>query len=127
MHKNIVWTLPMLLAAAFTIGGCGKTTLPAAPTALTAPDGNYVVSGTVTGLAGGGGVPLAGVNVIARSGPYSRTVHTDADGNFVLDRLTAGEWTVTVEKRGFMTDAKVVSIADSDASISFELPIDEES
>ena len=43
MHKNIVWTLPMLLAAAFTIGGCGKTTLPAAPTALTAPDGNYVV------------------------------------------------------------------------------------
>jgi len=85
------------------------------------------VSGNVVAQVPGGAYPLAGVDVIATSGQFSRSGHTDGEGNFVLDRLTSGDWTISVAKRGYTTDAKVVSLSETDASISFELAVDEES
>src|SRR5437667_362313 len=57
---------------------------------------------------------------------YSRTSHTDDTGGFVLDRLTAGDWTINVVKRGYLSDAKLVSLADADATIAFSLAVDNE-
>ena len=112
------------LVATVTIVGCGKSSSPVAPTASLAPDGSYVVSGTV--VAEGGAFPLAGVDVIATSGQYSRSAHTDDNGGFVLDRLTAGDWTISVVKRGYLSDARLVSLSESDATISFALAADDE-
>ena len=116
--------LLVVLAATLSIVGCGKSSTLVSPTTTIAPDGNYVVSGTV--VAEDGALPLAGADVIATSGQYSRTSHTDDTGGFVLDRLTAGDWTINVVKRGYLSDAKLVSLADADATIAFSLAVDNE-
>ena len=50
----------------------------------------------------------------------------DGNGGFVLDRLTAGDWTISVVKRGYLADARLVSLSEGDATISFSLAVDDE-
>jgi Carboxypeptidase regulatory-like domain len=110
------------LAAIVSITACARSGL----TALAEPTDYYAVSGFVVGHTDDGDAPLCAADVVATSGQYRRAVHTDGRGHFVLDRLTAGDWTVSVAKRGYLADAKLVSLSDADASISFDLPADQE-
>lgn len=117
--------LLVVLVAALPIVACGKNSTPVAPTVEAAPDGSYAVAGTVMAQREAGTIPLAGAEVIASNGRYSRTVRTDENGGFVLDRLTSGDWTISVLKKGYLSDAKLVTVDGSDASVSFELSIDD--
>ena len=145
MHNNIVWTgddepqpgrrhqlqketimkkLIVVLVAVLPIVGCGQNGTAVAPTPLAAPDGNYKVSGIVMAQTDEGELPLAGVEVVATSKQDSRSARTGSAGTFVLDRMAAGEWTISAAKHGFLTDARRVSVSESDASMSFELLVD---
>lgn len=49
-------------------------------------------------------------NVKITTSPSSTTVFTDAEGNFVIDQISAGDYSVQAEKEDFQTSFEPASI-----------------
>jgi hypothetical protein len=109
-----------VLIAGLSIGACSHSAAPTAPTLFLDPAGSYVLSGTVSGITDAGMIPLGNVRVELVNGDYRRSGISADDGQFAVDGLSAGAWTVTVSKAGYGMDARTVEIADN-TSVSFEL------
>lgn len=80
------------------------------------------VFGILTGkvVAKGDNTPLANVKV--SSNPVSTTVFTDLDGNFEINDIQIGEYSVQTELEGFQTKFEAASILDGKSvNIVFEL------
>ncbi|MFJ8039719.1 S8 family serine peptidase [Kitasatospora sp. NPDC096147] len=77
--------------------------------------------GAVNGLVTSGGSPLAGATVLAHgsTGP-DRTATTGADGGYALANLSAGSYTLTVSKYGYLAaTAEVTVVAEQTVSRDF--------
>ena len=67
------------------------------------------IGGSVTGrVLAEGGQPLSGASVVARNlgTSVTRTAVTDASGTYRLAELTAGNYELTVEAKGFATEVR---------------------
>ncbi len=92
----------------------------ATTTAVEVPEGKPVKveislerAGTVAGRVHSGGRPLAGATVISGGESYGRSAsmkETDANGEYVLDTLSAGSHEVTVRKQGYVSRSITVNV-----------------
>jgi protocatechuate 3,4-dioxygenase beta subunit len=81
---------------------------------VTAPDGSPVDGATITRVVESQGQRLSGFSDEPRA-------QTDANGDYVLDSLEAGEGHFTVAKRGFVTETKPVNVAGREARLDVRL------
>ncbi len=111
------------LFAALSLTGCSHTSSPIAPaaTAAIASSGSLSVSGTVLMRSADGAAPLVNAEIIAMSGQSRRIGRSDATGSFLISGLNAGDWMISASKDGFDSDVQNVSLADTDAVLTFEL------
>ncbi|MFV0566348.1 MAG: TonB-dependent receptor [Flavobacteriaceae bacterium] len=80
------------------------------------------VTGTINDQSG---VPLGGVNVILQG--TSKGTVSDFDGNFSIENVEAGTYTVTASYVGFKTYTKSITVADTDITLNFVMDEDAES
>ena len=69
--------------------------------------------GKVTGRVTAGGRPLAGVAIrweLSRPNPFGQNVVTDADGEYVLDGIAAGERSIEFSRESYVTRSKSVDV-----------------
>ncbi|RYB91717.1 carboxypeptidase regulatory-like domain-containing protein [Nocardioides oleivorans] len=83
---------------------------------LTGQDVDLSRPGAVGGTVTQGGAPVAGVEVVVDGPSGQVVVATDADGQYFLDQLVAGSWTVTVRPPA----GTVVSAASHTVTITAE-------
>src|SRR6266699_6463935 len=76
-----------------------------------------------TGTVKSEGQPLPGATVRATQGDRVLTTLTDGNGEFKLDKLTPGAWTIDVTMFGFAPQRREVQIATSPTKIDFTLQI----
>src|SRR5712664_3274870 len=76
-----------------------------------------------TGTVKSEGQPLPGAAVRATQGDRVLTTLTDGNGEFKLDKLTPGGWTIDVAMFGFAPQRREVQIAASPTKIDFTLQI----
>ena len=76
-----------------------------------------------TGTVKSEGQPLPGATVRATQGDRVLTTLTDANGEFKLDKMTPGAWTVDVAMFGFAAGHREVQIGASPSKIDFTLEI----
>src|SRR5205823_10086871 len=71
---------------------------------------NRMPSGTVSGVVSSGGTPVAGakVSISGLSGPSATT---NAQGQYTLNKVPAGAFTIKAEKCGYASDQANVSVA----------------
>ncbi|TRV80795.1 S8 family serine peptidase [Streptomyces sp. 130] len=65
--------------------------------------------GTLSGTVTADGKPLAGATV-RLDGPMRASVRTADDGTYALDKVTAGDYTVSVSRYGYLTDRAAVTV-----------------
>ena len=68
-----------------------------------------------------GDLPVPGATVTVREGAQSRAAVTDPSGMYAFDGLLEGVWSFEVEKPGFATIKRVVTIAAAPAGAVFDL------
>ena len=105
-------TVPVQLGASGSASGIDATLTPA--------DGT--LTGTVTSASG---TPLAGADVSVTSGSATVTTHSTSSppGQFVLQGLAPGSYSVTVADSGYQTTTVLVTIsAGQDDSVTVKLP-----
>ena len=106
----------LLMAAALLpmifLWGCsgivsGKNTQP-----QSAPPQTYLISGTITPIAGGNGA------TVTLSGAANATTTTDASGNFTFTALANGTYTVTPSHTGYTFSPASLSVTINGANIT---------
>ena len=108
----------LMVAMAMAATACSSTN-PAAPSALPtiAAAAPFELSGRVVGAGGAG---LAGVEITLSKGDEERRGVTDEDGRFRVTGLDAGDWTATLNCKGYEERAFQVVI-NGNLTISFDL------
>ena len=76
-----------------------------------------------TGTVKSEGQPLPGATVRATQGDRVLTTLTDGNGEFKLDKMTPGAWTMDVAMFGFAAGHREVQIGASPSKIDFTLEI----
>jgi len=82
-------------------------------------------TGTITGkvVSIGDNVPLENTKV--STNPSSSIVFTDAAGNFVINNVTTGTYSVQAQKEGFLTKFESATvIPDAPVNVIFELDVE---
>ena len=72
-----------------------------------------LVTGVVTD-ASGGMIPGASVRAVNRASNVATPTHTNGDGNYAIDFLPPGEYTIAVEKQGFKIFEQTVLVRADD-------------
>jgi hypothetical protein len=122
MTKTLITQLLVVVIAGTSLVACDEHATPTTPT----PQGQgvtaapFTLHGSVAGQTNGGMISLEGVAVSASNGSLGRTSVTDADGNFTLDGLTAGTWTIVLSKDGYANQSLSETI-DGDKTVSYAL------
>lgn len=70
------------------------------------------ISGTVTDSKSGEPLPAAQVTLV----PSARTIQTAADGTFSFAGLDEGQYTVSVQKDGYQSNRKNVTVVSSEVT-----------
>jgi hypothetical protein len=123
MNQNLRTKLLVVLAAGIAIVGCGRTSGPMAPSSTgvaNASVGELVLRGSVSGETDLGMNGLEGVTVTVSNGAASVSTSTDAAGEFTVSGLSAGGWTVTVSRAGYVDETISVNL-EGDTSLGFSL------
>jgi hypothetical protein len=112
--------LLVVAAVALMEAACGSAN-PLVPDSTTdLAGGTFAISGTITESTEEGDRPAGDALVDASRGNDSRTTRSDELGHYVLKRLPAGVWTITVVKAGFTTAVARVRVT-GDATADFAL------
>ncbi|MBI2078376.1 MAG: carboxypeptidase regulatory-like domain-containing protein [Euryarchaeota archaeon] len=107
----------MIVTAALVLSGCagGQATPQAAPSTTAPPPTVSADAGSIAGqVTDDAMVAVEGADV-AVSGPGEGTAKTDANGKFTFNDLTPGAYTVAVQKLGFDSAAKKVTVVAGEA------------
>ncbi|MEV6107972.1 S8 family serine peptidase [Streptomyces sp. NPDC051940] len=132
LRGDVAETVQLLDTTAVDVDatGCGGTAadnntfgegkLDAYAAVLRSPRGPVgALTGTVTGS---DGKPLAGATV-ALHGPLDASFTTGADGSFSSAKLSAGDYTATVSKFGYLTAASTLTVTEGQTT-SFSAVLD---
>jgi hypothetical protein len=108
----------LMVAMAMAATACHSTN-PAAPSALPtiAAASSFDLTGKVVGAGGAG---LAGVEIVLSKDDEQRRAVTDEDGSFRVAGLDAGDWTATLNCKGYEGRAFEVVI-NGNLTINFDL------
>src|SRR5687767_3805448 len=100
--------IAVFISSAAVAGQVTRTTLAAPPGSSVAPEtpaGAGIIRGVVSD--GGTGRPLRGVDIRIQGGPLglfeARWARTDAQGRYEATGLSAGRYTLTATKVGYVT------------------------
>ena len=116
---RFVKRLSAVISVGLLLSGCeGPSASPTSPGPPT-PTGTYTLSGVVTELTPAGMAPVEGARVEeARS---RRFAMTDANGFYSLSRLSAANTSVSVNKSGYVSNTRTVTISgDTQLDLSVE-------
>jgi Carboxypeptidase regulatory-like domain len=111
-----------LLVASIVTSACGQggsgSLAPTAP--ASSATGAFTVSGGVAEA--DGGLPLRGVRVVVSNGIERLSVLSDSSGNYSVQGIPSGPWTVTVSKSGYESESIDADVT-TDMTLSFELSL----
>ena len=82
------------------------------------------MSGLVTDADNGSPIANATVSVVSNQG-FTGTATTDNNGNYLIENLVAGYYTITVTANGYQTLSTGYSLAGGDNNVPFELTVEE--
>lgn len=112
MMKSLFYIIVGVLTIC-TIASCSEDTIDLV--------GFGSVKGTV--VRKGTNEPLE--NVKMSTNPATSTVFTDADGNYEIDNIAIGEYTLSAQKEGLLAEFEAISIiADATLEVVFEMDIE---
>jgi hypothetical protein len=112
MTQKLTTALLVLLAAAVSTVGCDLVGTPEGPSQVLSGTVNagFELRGSVYASTDRGEPMLEGVNLTLFNGVVQVATVTDKDGHYVAAGLTAGTWTLTLSKAGYLDHTVEVDI-----------------
>lgn len=92
------------------------------PLVAAAQGASSAITGRILDTSNGLPIPAARIR-LTKNGSQSGETTTDANGNFTLSSLAAGDYVVVISATGYQTVSSPISISESNVTVSFQTAI----
>jgi|SRR5688572_10321306 len=117
MHTMKTYSLVVAAFVVTSLTACGNLPSPGEPSDLPRfdPSGNGVLHGRV--IAADNNSALEGVAVTATNDGSSQSTLTDVNGEFSFEGLQEGEWTVSIDYPGYLSESRAVRAGEQESVV----------